>query len=107
MLNSVPEDMPQLVISIFKTCSVKPFQCLFSTLDNQMRISGKQMTPEEICSIAEQNYWSVKLAGDWDSVLAKAMLLEEKGPRLEPEKEPKSGKGINQTGPRLQPPKVR
>eukprot|EP00957_Ditylum_brightwellii_P193019 14696148-Ditylum_brightwellii.AAC.2 len=89
MLNLVPEDMSQLVISIFKTCSVEPFQHLFSTIDDQMRISGKQMMPEEICSIAEQNYRSMKLSGDWDGVSAKAMLLEEKGPRLEPEKEPK------------------
>eukprot|EP00957_Ditylum_brightwellii_P153766 11704222-Ditylum_brightwellii.AAC.1 len=60
-----------------------------------MRISGKQMTPEEICSIAERNYRSMKLAGDWDGVSAKAMLLEKKGPGLEPENEPRSGKGVN------------
>eukprot|EP00957_Ditylum_brightwellii_P106335 8112291-Ditylum_brightwellii.AAC.1 len=70
-----------------------------------MRISGKQMTPEEICSIAEQNYRSMKLAGDWDGVSAKSILLEEKVPRLEPEKEPKGGKGINRTGPCFQLPK--
>eukprot|EP00957_Ditylum_brightwellii_P083062 6314024-Ditylum_brightwellii.AAC.1 len=34
------------------------------------------------------------------------MLLEKKGPRLEPEKEPKGGKGINQTGPCFQLPKA-
>eukprot|EP00957_Ditylum_brightwellii_P107497 8202052-Ditylum_brightwellii.AAC.1 len=59
MLNSVQEDMPQLVISIFKTCSVEPFQRLSSTQDDQMHISEKQMMPEEICSIAEQNYLSM------------------------------------------------
>eukprot|EP00957_Ditylum_brightwellii_P092695 7058030-Ditylum_brightwellii.AAC.1 len=47
----------------------------------------------------------MKLAGDCDGVSAKAMLLEEKGPMLEPEKEPKGGKGVNCTGPRFQPPK--
>eukprot|EP00957_Ditylum_brightwellii_P111033 8467757-Ditylum_brightwellii.AAC.1 len=92
MLNLVPEDMPQIVISIFKTCFVKPFQCLFLPLDNHMRILGKQLTPEDICSIADQNYRLMKLAGDWDSMLAKAMLSEKKGSGLEPEKEPKGGK---------------
>eukprot|EP00957_Ditylum_brightwellii_P145493 11078374-Ditylum_brightwellii.AAC.1 len=64
------------------------------------------MTPEEICLIAEQNYRPMKLAGDWDGVSAKAMLSEKKGPGLEPENKPRSGKGVNRTGPRFQPPKA-
>eukprot|EP00957_Ditylum_brightwellii_P186687 14214769-Ditylum_brightwellii.AAC.1 len=106
MLNSVPEDMSQIIISIFKTCSIEPFRHLFLTLNDQMHISGKHLIPEEICSIAECDYRSIKLAGDWGSILVKAMLSEKKGSKLVPEKEPKGGKGTICTGPRFQPPKA-
>eukprot|EP00957_Ditylum_brightwellii_P189931 14459662-Ditylum_brightwellii.AAC.1 len=98
--------MSQIIISIFKTCSVELFQCLFLTCDNQMCISGKHLTPKEICSIAECNYRSMKLAGDWDGVSAKAMLSEKKVFELKPEKEPKGGKGITCTGLHFQPPEA-
>eukprot|EP00957_Ditylum_brightwellii_P001420 111081-Ditylum_brightwellii.AAC.2 len=50
MLNTVPEDMSRIVIFIYKTCSVEAFQCMFLMLNNQMRISGKHLTPEKICN---------------------------------------------------------
>eukprot|EP00957_Ditylum_brightwellii_P106771 8145600-Ditylum_brightwellii.AAC.2 len=71
-----------------------------------MRISGKHLTLEEICSIAECNYRLMKLAGDWDGVSAKMILSEKKDSKLEPEKEPKEGKGITHTGPHFQPPEA-
>eukprot|EP00957_Ditylum_brightwellii_P007824 592618-Ditylum_brightwellii.AAC.1 len=51
----------------------------------KMRISGMQLSPEDICNIAEQNYCAMKLAGEWDGVSAKAMLLEDKDLELEKE----------------------
>eukprot|EP00957_Ditylum_brightwellii_P048456 3676894-Ditylum_brightwellii.AAC.1 len=92
MLNLVPDDMPQIILSIFKTCSVEPFQHLFLMLDNQMHILGKQLSPEDICSITEHNYRSMNLAGNWDGILAKTILSEKKGSKLYPEKESNGGK---------------
>eukprot|EP00957_Ditylum_brightwellii_P100266 7641479-Ditylum_brightwellii.AAC.1 len=66
MLISVPKDMSWILISIFQTYSVEAFQHLFLMLNNQMHISGTHLSPEEICSIAEQNYCTMKLAGEWD-----------------------------------------
>eukprot|EP00957_Ditylum_brightwellii_P122618 9350979-Ditylum_brightwellii.AAC.1 len=106
MLNSVPKDMSQTVISIFQTCFVEAFQHLFLTLNNQMRISGMHLSTEDICSITEQNYCAMKLAREWNGVLAKAMLSEKNGSELKKESGPKGGKGITCTGLRFQQPET-
>eukprot|EP00957_Ditylum_brightwellii_P139983 10666533-Ditylum_brightwellii.AAC.1 len=48
MLNSVSEDMSQIVISIYQTCSVEAFQCLFLMLNDQMSTSGMHLSLEDI-----------------------------------------------------------
>eukprot|EP00957_Ditylum_brightwellii_P085631 6514149-Ditylum_brightwellii.AAC.1 len=68
-----------------------------------MRISGKHLTPEEICNIVEQNYHAMKLAGKWDGVLVKA-LLSENMPGNEDTKKVSEGKQHLCTGPRFEPP---
>eukprot|EP00957_Ditylum_brightwellii_P110201 8405910-Ditylum_brightwellii.AAC.1 len=92
-----------IAISIYKTCSVENFQHLFQTLSDQVRISGKELTPKEVCKIAEHNYHTMKLAGEWDSFSGKVLLSENKPMEKETEK---TGKDEQQThtGPRFQPP---
>eukprot|EP00957_Ditylum_brightwellii_P139214 10610430-Ditylum_brightwellii.AAC.1 len=81
------EDIDAIVISIYKICSVEAFQCLFLTLNDQMRISGKHpLTLEEVRNIAECNYRTMKLVGEWDGASPKALLLEDKGSGLDAEK---------------------
>jgi hypothetical protein len=60
MVHLVPEDMTNIVMKIYSTCSVDLFQQLIQVLVNSTRISGVDYTLKEVCAIAECNYWSLE-----------------------------------------------
>eukprot|EP00957_Ditylum_brightwellii_P145006 11044287-Ditylum_brightwellii.AAC.1 len=101
LINSVPIDITNIVVSIFNTCSVVAFTDVFKMVTNNIIVNDKEYTPEEVCNIAEKQFWCLKDARKWDGISLSAMLSKEKRMSNSVDSDPTPKQGC---GPKYQPP---
>eukprot|EP00957_Ditylum_brightwellii_P176614 13451184-Ditylum_brightwellii.AAC.1 len=49
LINSIPVDITNIVVSIFNTCSIVAFTDVFKMVTNNIIVNNKEYTPEEVC----------------------------------------------------------
>eukprot|EP00957_Ditylum_brightwellii_P055143 4179286-Ditylum_brightwellii.AAC.1 len=78
MIQSMPINIMDIVITIFNTCSVAAFTNVFKMISTNIIMNDKDYTPDQVCRIAEKQYCQLKDAGKWDGLSPLAMLSKDK-----------------------------
>eukprot|EP00957_Ditylum_brightwellii_P204925 15341412-Ditylum_brightwellii.AAC.1 len=78
LINSVPVNITDNIVSIFNTYSVAAFMDIFKIITNNIIINDKEYTPEQVCHIVEKQYWHLKDARKWDRIPLPVMLSNDK-----------------------------